>query len=68
MPADFNGYWKMLSNENFEEYLKALGKIFFHFFLLFEPQVELYDFIRYAICMKVFLAASFFIDIALVTK
>ncbi|XP_026523679.1 retinol-binding protein 2 isoform X2 [Notechis scutatus] len=24
MPADFNGYWKMLSNENFEEYLKAL--------------------------------------------
>ncbi|KAM3834444.1 LOW QUALITY PROTEIN: retinol-binding protein 1 [Vipera latastei] len=25
MPADFNGYWKMVSNENFEEYLKALG-------------------------------------------
>ncbi|KAG8135943.1 hypothetical protein E2320_008913, partial [Naja naja] len=24
MPADFNGYWKMLRNENFEEYLKAL--------------------------------------------
>ncbi|XP_053164309.1 uncharacterized protein LOC128350289 isoform X2 [Hemicordylus capensis] len=24
MPADFNGYWKMLSNDNFEEYLKAL--------------------------------------------
>uniref|UniRef100_A0A670XZX4 Retinol binding protein 1 n=1 Tax=Pseudonaja textilis TaxID=8673 RepID=A0A670XZX4_PSETE len=24
MPADFNGYWKMLSNENFEEYVKAL--------------------------------------------
>jgi hypothetical protein len=26
MPVDFNGYWKMLSNENFEEYLRALGK------------------------------------------
>ncbi|XP_057624468.1 LOW QUALITY PROTEIN: retinol-binding protein 1 [Chionomys nivalis] len=24
MPVDFNGYWKMLSNENFEEYLRAL--------------------------------------------
>nr|XP_006001340.1 PREDICTED: retinol-binding protein 1 [Latimeria chalumnae] len=24
MPVDFNGYWKMLSNDNFEEYLKAL--------------------------------------------
>uniref|UniRef100_A0A8C3B6M8 Retinol binding protein 1 n=1 Tax=Cairina moschata TaxID=8855 RepID=A0A8C3B6M8_CAIMO len=24
MPADFNGYWKMISNDNFEEYLKAL--------------------------------------------
>ncbi|XP_015267471.1 PREDICTED: retinol-binding protein 1-like [Gekko japonicus] len=24
MPADFNGYWKMLSNDNFEEYMKAL--------------------------------------------
>ncbi|KAM3930966.1 uncharacterized protein RB166_004452 [Leptodactylus fuscus] len=24
MPVDFNGYWKMQSNENFEEYLKAL--------------------------------------------
>ncbi|CAI9565564.1 unnamed protein product [Staurois parvus] len=24
MPTDFNGYWKMMSNENFEEYLKAL--------------------------------------------
>uniref|UniRef100_A0A8C5M9Y7 Retinol binding protein 1 n=1 Tax=Leptobrachium leishanense TaxID=445787 RepID=A0A8C5M9Y7_9ANUR len=24
MTTDFNGYWKMLSNENFEEYLKAL--------------------------------------------
>ncbi|XP_065123388.1 retinol-binding protein 1.1 [Paramisgurnus dabryanus] len=24
MPADYNGYWKMISNENFEEYLKAL--------------------------------------------
>ncbi|RXM28595.1 Retinol-binding protein 1 [Acipenser ruthenus] len=24
MPTDFNGYWKMLSNDNFEEYLKAL--------------------------------------------
>nr|XP_055059116.1 retinol-binding protein 1-like [Misgurnus anguillicaudatus] len=24
MPADYNGYWKMISNDNFEEYLKAL--------------------------------------------
>ncbi|XP_062439208.1 retinol-binding protein 1 isoform X1 [Rhea pennata] len=24
MPADFNGYWKMVSNDNFEEYLRAL--------------------------------------------
>ncbi|KAJ8270197.1 hypothetical protein GJAV_G00111470 [Gymnothorax javanicus] len=24
MPVDLNGYWKMISNENFEEYLKAL--------------------------------------------
>ncbi|KAG2462301.1 COPB2 protein, partial [Polypterus senegalus] len=24
MPTDFNGYWKMISNENFEDYLKAL--------------------------------------------
>ncbi|XP_054888692.1 nicotinamide/nicotinic acid mononucleotide adenylyltransferase 3-like [Poeciliopsis prolifica] len=24
MPADMNGYWKMVSNDNFEEYMKAL--------------------------------------------
>ncbi|GCC29364.1 hypothetical protein chiPu_0007805 [Chiloscyllium punctatum] len=24
MSTDFSGYWKMISNENFEEYLKAL--------------------------------------------
>ncbi|XP_047222980.1 retinol-binding protein 1.1 isoform X1 [Girardinichthys multiradiatus] len=24
MPVDMNGYWKMISNENFEEYMKAL--------------------------------------------
>ncbi|XP_036841596.1 retinol-binding protein 1 isoform X1 [Oncorhynchus mykiss] len=24
MPVDLNGYWKMISNDNFEEYLKAL--------------------------------------------
>ncbi|XP_032886984.1 retinol-binding protein 1 isoform X2 [Amblyraja radiata] len=24
MPIDFSGYWKMMINENFEEYLKAL--------------------------------------------
>ncbi|XP_040911114.1 uncharacterized protein LOC121193061 [Toxotes jaculatrix] len=24
MPADLNGYWKMISNDNFEEYMKAL--------------------------------------------
>lgn len=28
---DYTGYWKMLSNNNFEEYLKALGKFFFIF-------------------------------------
>lgn len=26
MPADLNGYWKMISSDNFEEYLKALGE------------------------------------------
>ncbi|KAJ7983492.1 hypothetical protein DPEC_G00377710 [Dallia pectoralis] len=25
MPVDMNGYWKMISNDNFEEYMKALG-------------------------------------------
>ncbi|KAL0966631.1 hypothetical protein UPYG_G00297650 [Umbra pygmaea] len=24
MPVDLNGYWKMISNDNFEEYMKAL--------------------------------------------
>ncbi|KAL4624750.1 retinol-binding protein 1 [Arapaima gigas] len=24
MPADFSGYWSMISNENFEEYMQAL--------------------------------------------
>uniref|UniRef100_A0A4W2F1G4 Cytosolic fatty-acid binding proteins domain-containing protein n=1 Tax=Bos indicus x Bos taurus TaxID=30522 RepID=A0A4W2F1G4_BOBOX len=24
MPVDFTGYWKMLANENFEEYLRVL--------------------------------------------
>ncbi|ROL44159.1 Retinol-binding protein 1 [Anabarilius grahami] len=24
MPADYTGYWKMISSDNFEEYLKAL--------------------------------------------
>lgn len=28
MVADYNGYWKMISNENFEEYLKALGEFY----------------------------------------
>lgn len=26
MPADYNGRWEMVSNENFEEVMKALGK------------------------------------------
>lgn len=26
MPADYTGYWKMIVNDNFEEYLKALGE------------------------------------------
>uniref|UniRef100_H3A7B5 Retinol binding protein 7 n=1 Tax=Latimeria chalumnae TaxID=7897 RepID=H3A7B5_LATCH len=25
MPADYNGTWKMISNENFENYMMALG-------------------------------------------
>jgi len=36
MPADYNGYWKMISNDNFEEYLKALGKFLLSLILLFE--------------------------------
>lgn len=35
MPADYTGYWKMISNDNFEEYLKALGKFFLLLLLLF---------------------------------
>lgn len=26
MPVDLNGYWKMISSDNFEDYLKALGE------------------------------------------
>lgn len=26
MPVDLNGYWKMISNEHFEDYMKALGE------------------------------------------
>uniref|UniRef100_A0A3P9PG94 Cellular retinoic acid-binding protein 1 n=1 Tax=Poecilia reticulata TaxID=8081 RepID=A0A3P9PG94_POERE len=26
MPVDMNGYWKMVSNDNFEDYMKALGE------------------------------------------
>lgn len=26
MPADYNGRWEMVSNENFEDVMKALGK------------------------------------------
>lgn len=26
MPFDMNGYWKMVSNDNFEDYMKALGE------------------------------------------
>uniref|UniRef100_A0A8C7ZLC2 Cellular retinoic acid-binding protein 1 n=1 Tax=Oryzias sinensis TaxID=183150 RepID=A0A8C7ZLC2_9TELE len=25
MPMDLNGYWKMVSNDNFDDYMKALG-------------------------------------------
>lgn len=35
MGADYNGYWKMISNENFEEYLKALGE--FYTFKILNP-------------------------------
>lgn len=34
MPADYTGYWKMISNDNFEEYLKALGKFFYYYYSL----------------------------------
>lgn len=27
MPADYNGRWEMVSNENFEDVMKALGKL-----------------------------------------
>lgn len=30
MPADYNGRWEMVSNENFEEVMKALGKLPFY--------------------------------------
>lgn len=30
MPADYTGCWRMISNDNFEEYLKALGKFIFY--------------------------------------
>lgn len=26
MPADYNGRWEMVKNENFEEVMKALGE------------------------------------------
>lgn len=29
MPADYNGRWEMVSNENFEDVMKALGKLFY---------------------------------------
>jgi hypothetical protein len=32
MPADFNGQWSpmvMVTNENFEDVMKAIGKLFF---------------------------------------
>lgn len=36
MPVDMNGYWKMISNDNFEEYMKALGE-----FTLGQPYLDL---------------------------
>lgn len=30
-PVDMNGFWKMTSNENFDEYMEALGRLIFHF-------------------------------------
>uniref|UniRef100_A0A8C2SZ93 Retinol binding protein 2 n=1 Tax=Coturnix japonica TaxID=93934 RepID=A0A8C2SZ93_COTJA len=30
MPADYNGTWEMESNENFEGYMVALGKVAKH--------------------------------------
>jgi hypothetical protein len=29
MPADFNGQWVMVTNENFEDVMKAIGKLLF---------------------------------------
>uniref|UniRef100_A0A669PNX0 Retinol binding protein 1 n=1 Tax=Phasianus colchicus TaxID=9054 RepID=A0A669PNX0_PHACC len=44
MPADFNGYWKMISNDNFEEYLKALGKVpFIKIANLLKPDKEIFQ-------------------------
>lgn len=29
--VDMNGYWKITSNENFDEYMEALGRLILHF-------------------------------------
>lgn len=34
-PVDMNGYWKMTSNENFDEYMEALGRIILHFLFIY---------------------------------
>ena len=28
MPADYNGTWEMVSNDKFEDVMKAMGKLF----------------------------------------
>lgn len=34
-PVDMNGYWKMTSNENFDEYMEALGRLTLHFTFIY---------------------------------
>jgi len=34
-PVDMNGYWKMTSNENFDEYMEVLGRLILHFIFIY---------------------------------
>ena len=39
MPADYNGTWEMVSNDKFEDIMKAIGK--WSFYRLYENKVFL---------------------------
>jgi len=34
-PVDMNGYWKMTSNENFDEYMEVLGRLIHYFIFIY---------------------------------